>query len=276
MNSYLEKYSSTFKILFQIQLILSYPFAAGILERGNSSFVVLVLLAAALRFRRSKDRRKKEIALFSIAIAAGFKVYPAVFGLLYLSEKRYREAFRLTIYGVLSFSVRLFFCGTRGMRQFFANQLLIQSTEYSSFTVPSILSRLPWLGTYSALRGVVYCVLLVAVLVLALKARDYFIKIGLLVSIITLFPKWSGNFTMAFFSLPLLVYLSDKPKFTDLFFWMDLAFWAIFSLLAVSPQEIASLKLSALSYFIPCIACYSIMFMFAFVAISDIRACTES
>lgn len=72
MNSYLEKYSSTFKILFQIQLILSYPFVAGILERGNSSFVVLVLLAAALRFRRSKDRRKKEIALFLIAIAAGF------------------------------------------------------------------------------------------------------------------------------------------------------------------------------------------------------------
>ncbi len=274
-NSYLEKYSSTFKILFQIQFTLSYPFVAGILERGNSSFVVLILLAAALRFRRSKDRRKKEIALFLIAIAAGLKIYPAVFGLLYLSEKRYREAFRLTIYGVLSFFLPfVFFGGTRGMRQFFANQLLIQSTEYSSFTVPSILSRLPWLETYPALRGMVYCILLVAVIVLALKARDYYIKIGLLVSIITLFPKWSGNYTMAYFLLPLLVYLSDEPPFTNLSFLMDLAFAAIFSLLVGCSKELSSLRLSALSYC--CIACYSIMLILIFAAISNIRGQMEA
>ena len=274
-NSYLEKYSSTFKILFQIQFTLSYPFVAGILERGNSSFVVLILLAAALRFRRSKNRRKKEIALFLIAIAAGLKIYPAVFGLLYLSEKRYREAFRLTIYGVLSFFLPfVFFGGTRGMRQFFANQLLIQSTEYSSFTVPSILSRLPWLETYPALRGMVYCILLVAVIVLALKARDYYIKIGLLVSIITLFPKWSGNYTMAYFLLPLLVYLSDEPPFTKLSFLMDLAFAAIFSLLVGCSKELSSLRLSALSYC--CIACYSIMLILIFAAISNIRGQMEA
>ena len=272
MNVYLKKYSSIFKVLFQFQLILSYPFVAGILERGNSSFVVLVLLAAALRMRQSKDVRKREIALFLIAIAAGFKIYPAVFGLLYIGEKRYREALRLTMYGLSFFFVPfVFFGGTRGIRKFFLNQLLIQSTEYSSFTVPSILSRLPWLEANPALLGLVYGILLTAMIALALKTREYYVRIGLLVSIITLFPKWSGNYTMAYFLLPLLVYLSDTVEYTILSFWMDLAFAAIFSLLAVSLKQFPLLQPMALTFFIPCIACYSIMSLLVIAAFGNIK-----
>ena len=273
MNVYLEKYNSTFRILFQFQLILSYPFVAGVLERGNSSLVVLILLVTALRLRQSKDWRKKEIALFLIAIAAGFKIYPAVFGLLYLSEKRFKEAFRLTIYGLVSFFLPfVFFGGIRGMRQFLVNQLIIQSTESFPFSVPSMLLRLPWLETNHILYRLVYCILLVVMIILVIKARDYYVKIGLLVAIITLFPKWSGNYTMVYYLLPLLVYLSDEPKYTALSFWIDLSFAAIFSLLSISPKQLPILQPFTLSYFLPCIACYSVMLLLVIAAFDNIKS----
>ena len=79
---------------------------------------------------------------------------------------------------------------------------------------------------------------------------------------------------MAYFLLPLLVYLSDEPPFTNLSFLMDLAFAAIFSLFVGCSKELSSLRLSALSYC--CIACYSIMLILIFAAISNIRGQMEA
>ena len=46
-----------------------------------------------------------------IAIAAGWKIYPAIFGFIYLRERRYTEAIRLVIYGMLFFFVPFYFTG---------------------------------------------------------------------------------------------------------------------------------------------------------------------
>ncbi|MBQ9783212.1 MAG: DUF2029 domain-containing protein [Clostridia bacterium] len=44
-----------------------------------------------------------------IAVAAGIKLYPAIFGLLYVKEKRWSETLRLIAYGVLFFVVSFAF-----------------------------------------------------------------------------------------------------------------------------------------------------------------------
>lgn len=103
-------------------LLFSTPFFAGVYERGNSVMTVLVLLLIALNWRDSASTVKRELALVMIAVCLGIKIYPAIFGLLYLKEKRWKEAIRLVLYGIfLFFGPFLFFLGRNGFILWFSN-----------------------------------------------------------------------------------------------------------------------------------------------------------
>ena len=109
-------------LIITVLIILSSVFIYNT-ERGNSVFIVLILLLAAMHMKDSDKAWKRELALIFIAIAAGFKIYPALFGAIYLSEKRWKEAARLVIYGVAFFLVPfVFFGGIDGIRLFLENQ----------------------------------------------------------------------------------------------------------------------------------------------------------
>ena len=99
-------------------LLLSAPSFIAI-ERGNPIFPVTVMLLWALHLRDQEEKWKRELALVLIAVAAGFKIYPAILGLLYIKEKRYREMRRLLLYGVILFFVPFAFTGgLSGLQQF--------------------------------------------------------------------------------------------------------------------------------------------------------------
>ena len=98
-------------LVFTILILFSMPFFAGTLERGNIVYLVLILLMTAVLWKDSPKAWQREMAMVLIAIAAAFKVTPAIFGLLYLKEKRFKEAFRLVIYGLIFFFVPFVFCG---------------------------------------------------------------------------------------------------------------------------------------------------------------------
>ena len=59
------------------------------IERGNSALNVMVMILWAFALRDSERPWERELALLLIAVAAGFKVYPCIFGLLYLFERRW-------------------------------------------------------------------------------------------------------------------------------------------------------------------------------------------
>ena len=71
-------------------LLASAPLFIAI-ERGNPVFPVTVMTLWALYLQNEEEAWKKELALILIAAAAGFKIYPAIFGLLYIKEKRFPE-----------------------------------------------------------------------------------------------------------------------------------------------------------------------------------------
>lgn len=105
--------------LFIYSVLLSAPFLSGAIERGNIAILVCVLLLGALFWKDSEVPWKRECALVLIATAAGLKIYPAIFGLIYLKEKRWREAVRLIIYGLIVFFVPFLFTGgTAGLRRY--------------------------------------------------------------------------------------------------------------------------------------------------------------
>lgn len=107
------------KNLLLLCIVLSVPAFAGGIERGNMTVCAVAFLLMAFNWKDSEEPWKREGALLLIAVSAGLKVYPAVFGLLYIREKRWKEAFRLVIYGVLFFFVPfLFFGGIAAIGQY--------------------------------------------------------------------------------------------------------------------------------------------------------------
>ena len=96
-------YSDTALLLVVVSVLLSAAMVSGAYERGNIALLTLLLLVLALYFKESESKGKRELALILIAIAAGLKMYPAFLGLLYIKEKRWKEALRLVGYGLLCF-----------------------------------------------------------------------------------------------------------------------------------------------------------------------------
>lgn len=71
------------------------------LERGNIIVLAVALTAAFLAGCRAENRVVRELAFLALAAAAALKVYPALLGLLLVAERRWKEAARLVLYGLL-------------------------------------------------------------------------------------------------------------------------------------------------------------------------------
>ena len=83
-------------------LFLSLPMLYA-LERGDIVLHAFAFTLLFLSYKDSEDRRMRELSFVFLAIAANIKYYPAIFGLLLLFERRWKESARCILYGVLIF-----------------------------------------------------------------------------------------------------------------------------------------------------------------------------
>ena len=118
-------------------IIFSLPFFAGGIERGNIAVLTSVLCLIGLTFKDSDKKLLKIIGIVCLILAVNIKLYPAIFGILYLYEKRFKEAISFTIGSIiLFFASSTFTGGTEGLKIYFgylfeySNNLF---TEYMSF-----------------------------------------------------------------------------------------------------------------------------------------------
>ena len=216
IQSFMQKSRKGEQFGLSLIILLSAPFL-GLYERGNSAFIVLILLMAFIVLKDSGSAWKREAALWCLAAAAGLKLYPAVFGLLYLQEKRWKEAARLTLYGLfLVFCPFVFFGGFEKIPVLLYNfkfiteaiveqgdlrsvaYLTVLAGEGFGFSVPELLA----LGQKLSYVFFALCCLCV------LWQRTLWKKMVLLTGIMIFFPVWSGSYTMIYLALPLVLYLS--------------------------------------------------------------------
>lgn len=71
-------------------------------ERGNVILLSFIFLLYFIAHYQSENKVLRETALLSLALSAGLKLYPAAFGILLLYEKRWKEAVRTILYGILA------------------------------------------------------------------------------------------------------------------------------------------------------------------------------
>ena len=203
-------------MLLVVIAILSVPFGASAIERGNSVFIVLILLVFAMAFKDSDRKVLREIALILIAIAANFKLYPAIFGLLYLKEKRYKEAIRLTIYGVAFFIVPfVFFGGIKGIKDYLVILKLMQGRSCEQATtvrgvVTSIFELIggegyKWIG--HSIGKIVENIYLIVTLVAFWFCKNKWKETFLLVSPMVVYVTSAYRYTAIYYFIPLLIFL---------------------------------------------------------------------
>lgn len=205
-------------ILLFCSLILSTPFFAGGIAQGNTCVLVLILLIFAMTFRDSSNAVLKETALILIAVSAGIKIYPAIFGLLYLLERRYKEAIRLIIYGaVLFFTPFLLFDGVSGFKLWLHN-ISSQSglMEYGriQFVRGLVYTLLKGITgeEYTLVADISPYVFLMLMLVLSVISKNRYRRIFFLCSVMTFFANYSYRYALCYLALPLVLYIKEAVR----------------------------------------------------------------
>jgi hypothetical protein len=145
-----KKGSTLEKSFFCCAVLLSAPFLFA-LERGNIIFIALLALMLFIFWYDSKSTRKREAALLALAVAVNIKVYPVLFGLLLLRDKRFRDALRCALYGCLLFILPFFFYGGLGQIPIFFSNVLSEST--SSFAASGFGHVVSFSGFLSVIQA---------------------------------------------------------------------------------------------------------------------------
>ena len=140
------KKSGNHEKIVAVSLLFGYGNLYAI-ERGNIIIIVVPLVLLFWFFKDSKNKIIRELALISLAIASGLKLYPAVFGLVLLVDKQYYKAIRVVIYGLCSFFIPFYaFEGTEAIPLFFNILLNFSGTRsytgYGFLNIYNIISKI--------------------------------------------------------------------------------------------------------------------------------------
>jgi hypothetical protein len=183
------------------------------MQRGNSVLLVSILLCIALVWKDDESKIKQELSLILIAICAGFKIYPALIGIIFLKEKRFTQSIRLIIYGVIFFFVPFIFWGGLDALKSFFNTILFLSGEVHDCSIRGIvnyISRALFQHQIDAISIIVQQLFLITMLTSFLFTKKKYLEVLFLSSIMTLYVSSSYMYTCVYLLIPLLVFFKES------------------------------------------------------------------
>ncbi len=223
--------------LVSFVLILSYPMIYC-LERGNCALVALALTMFFVFFRNSENKYIRELSYILLAIAAGIKIYPAVFGILLITDKKYKEAARLAVYGVILFFLPFFFYDGFGSIKDIYHNLIEFNNNKSSFNIGNVsitiiafiaeflgLDKDFWLTVGNTLFVITETLAVAAVFLLPKSWQ----KAAAIVYLIMNISAVSDTYNVIFYLIPFILFLTQKDGFRK----VDIIYFLMFALLMI-------------------------------------------
>lgn len=238
--------------LYDIRLVgfclLSYPFIFAI-DRGNLECLVFVFLALFIYYYQ---RNNRFACTFWLSCAIAMKMAPVVFLVLFISEKRYRDAGRtiamallLTLLSLCTFrggfvanaayilrganignsAVLSYVVGSnhmvqRGVSLFTAAKVVLNLTHWIRFVDMAL-----FLQRYKLLMGAGFVLLTIYILLVEMEAWQ---KVTLLTVAMLVFPHISSDYKLLHVYIPLYLLINTaKPS------RRDLGYIVMFSLLLI-------------------------------------------
>lgn len=212
---FLGKNDIVTKVIF-VLIIFSYPVIYAI-ERGNNILIAMLFSLLFLMFYNSEDRRARYVSYVFLALAAGFKIYPLMLGLLILREKRYKEAVACALIGAAF--LLLPFLLTDGNIFLMIENIFSYSKDETPFGFINIdqfvrvaLNHFLPTGTIDVIIYLVYALMYSSLLYIVLMNRD--IKmwkvVTLLCCAIILGPGVGTQYLFVYMLIPLFFFLRDE------------------------------------------------------------------
>ena len=220
---------------FMLVFVLSHTFALAEIKAGNSATYVLAMLVTALYLKDSDSKAGREAALILIAMAAGFKMSPAIFGFVYIKEKRYKEAARLVIYGLICFLAPFaMFGGIDGLKVFLEiSSMVSNATNPRPETIVGVVIEIFVVlglgeGIGLAAGNIVSYIYLALCLFLLFKCKYSWKTLWLISSLMIILVNQSGPYTLQYLLIPLIAFVNE----TDLKHnRMDMIYAVLFALI---------------------------------------------
>ncbi len=208
VTSVLKKGSNTKKFLVAALMFFSAP-TMYLLERGNIIVLALIALMVYAFTYNSKESWKRELGLLCLAFSFSIKLYPVVFGWFLIADKRFKEALRCVIYGLLMLLIpSFFFGGPACFYQLFLNIFSFSSGDGSTLEVILNYIHMPALGQkiFSLLvyLWVLICGVCFAISPFIRKNEPWKTWTVGLVTILCV-PSLTSIYSWAFMAIPLLM-----------------------------------------------------------------------
>lgn len=227
----LDRFSSAFAVM----LIFSYPMIYCV-QRGNIVLLSLVFSMFFVFNRNSENKFVKELSFILLAIAAGIKLYPAAFGLLLLVDKKYKEAIRLVIYGVICIILPFFFYDgfesigdlLNNLNEFSEYSLNKLSPEFVCIDVLAMYANLLFGFAYSDVYFFLATITFLSALVIIIISDKEWQKIWAIVYLIMNYPSTARTYILIFAIIPFIVFLCSKS-----FRKRDIMYYVAFLLMLV-------------------------------------------
>lgn len=208
------------KICFLILITISVPFMFQF-ERANIIFIALLGTMAFFVWKDSENQYLREFAMICLALSAALKIYPAIFGLVLIKEKRYKDVSHLLIYGLICFFLPFLFIrgGFHNIPQFIKNLIYTSTIDsaqrdgyklnYSalfSFVIDKFANNTLLAEQIGSKISIGIAILGVCVLPWLQKSWK---SILLLTCLLVGVPNMSYTYTAIFFVIPLICFCND-------------------------------------------------------------------
>ncbi len=217
IDQYFYERNVKYNILLPTALLMSYPFLCTSVQRGNVVILVAILLALAWVWIDSENRWKQEFALFFIAFSAGFKLYPALIGILYVKRKDWKKVARLLAYGVVvTFVPFIFFGGFNGIQGLFHTLTRFAST-IDSQKFNTVCGFAKWFGekvgmnasTSDTFAVTINCLFFVASIIFFFLSRKKWQEALFLNGILVSFIPSNWEYTLVYYLPVLFLFLRE-------------------------------------------------------------------
>lgn len=214
------------RIVLELILILSYPVMYAI-ERGNIINVAFVLTLFFVAYYNDDNKIFRILAYIALSLAAALKIYPAVFGLILVKEKKIGEAIKLVIYGFIFMVIPFFYFGGIPAIQVWIQGLIgftntfagsAQTTlemqygygyNYCLKNIFRVFSYLingdPAIGAWENVAIVIYVLVIMAAFFTKHKWKELLCYAMLIVIV----PAVSYTYALLFLIIPFLVYINS-------------------------------------------------------------------
>ncbi len=215
-GSITEKYFFIFIVLFSAPFLYQF-------ERANIIFVALLCSMIFVFFKDSKKPIIREMSFISLAVSVGIKLYPALFVLLLMKERRFRDVLRVSFY-IAAFLILPFFAfGGIGSivniskNIFSTSNLFLNSGVGYAVNLQNITRIIFALfGDFSSnpifISSVSSFVMLILGIFSSFLLRSKWKTVALLSSLTVLVPSISWEYTLVFMAIPLIMFLDSEDK----------------------------------------------------------------